>query len=64
MSSVASDKLVPFGQIFVLDNILVTLIVKEWATFFLCLIDFSVDRCKYSESPVLLLWIGSRTKSF
>lgn len=30
MSSVTSDKLVPFGQIFVLDNIFGTLTVKEW----------------------------------
>ena len=50
MSSVASDKIVPFGQSFVLDDILVTLTFKEWVTFFLCLIDSSVDGCKYNES--------------
>ena len=52
MSSVASDKIVPFGQDFVLDDILVTLTFKEWVAFCLCLIDSSVDGCEYSESSL------------
>ena len=50
MSSVASDKIVPFGQDFVLDDMSVTLTFKEWVAFCLCLIDSSVDGCEYSES--------------
>ena len=50
MSSVASDKIVPFGQDFVLDDMSVTLTLKERVAFFLCLIDVSVDSRKYSES--------------
>ena len=50
MTSVASDKIVPFWQDFVLDDILVTLTFKEWVAFCLCLIDSSVDGCEYSES--------------
>ena len=50
MSSVAFDKIVPFGQDFVLDDIPLTLTLKERVAFFLCLIDVSVDSRKYSES--------------
>lgn len=50
MTSVASDKIVPFWQDFVLDDILVTLTFKEWVAFSLCLIDSSVDGREYSES--------------
>lgn len=50
MSAVPFDKVVPFGQDFVFDDMLVTFTFKEWVTFFLCLIDSSVDRCEYSES--------------
>lgn len=50
MSSVAFDKIVPFGQNFVLDDMPVTLTLKERVTFFLCLIKVSVDSRKYSES--------------
>ena len=50
MSSVAFDKIVPFGQEFVLDDIPLTLTLKERVAFFLCLIDVSVDRRKYCES--------------
>lgn len=50
MTSVASDKIVPFGQDFVLDDMSVTLTFKEWVAFCLCLIDSSVDGCEYSES--------------
>ena len=49
MSSVAFDKIVPFGQDFVLDDIPLTLTLKERVAFFLCLIDVSVDSCKYCE---------------
>lgn len=38
MSSVAFDKIVPFGQNFVLDDMPVTLTLKERVAFFLCLI--------------------------
>ena len=50
MSSVAFDKIVPFGQDFVLDDMPLTLTLKEWVVFFLCLIDVSVDSRKYCES--------------
>ena len=50
MSSVAFDKIVPFGQEFVLDDIPLTLPLKERVAFFLCLIDVSVDSRKYRES--------------
>lgn len=50
MSSVAFDKIVPFGQEFVLDDIALTLTLKERVAFFLCPIDVSVDSRKYSES--------------
>ena len=50
MSSVAFDKIVPFRQDFVLDDIPLTLTLKERVAFFLCLIDVSVDRRKYCES--------------
>ena len=50
MSSVAFDKIVPFGQYFVLDDMLPTLALKERVAFFLCLIYVSVDSRKYSES--------------
>ena len=42
MSSVAFDKIVPFGQDFVIDDILLTLTLKERAAFFLCLIVYSI----------------------
>ena len=38
MSSVAFGKIVPFGQEFVLDDIPLTLTLKERVAFFLCLI--------------------------
>lgn len=50
MSSVAFDKIVPFGQNFVLDDMPVRLTLKERVAFFLCLINVSVDSRKYSES--------------
>lgn len=50
MSAVAFDKIVPFGQNFVLDDMPVTLTLKERVAFFLCLINVSVDSRKYSES--------------
>ena len=50
MSSVAFDKIVPFGQVFVLDDIPFTLTLKERVAFFLCLIYVSVDSRKYSKS--------------
>lgn len=50
MSSVAFDKIVPFWQNFVLDDMPVTLTLKERVAFFLCLIYVSVDSRKYSES--------------
>lgn len=50
MTSVTSDKIVPFGQDFVFDEMSVTLTFKEWVAFSLCLIDSSVDVCEYSES--------------
>ena len=46
MSSVAFDKIVPFGQDFVLDDMPLTLTLKERVAFFLCLIDVSVDSRK------------------
>ena len=49
MSSIAFDKIVPFGQDFVLDDILLTLALKKRVTLFLCLIDSSVDRCEHSK---------------
>ena len=49
MSSVASDKIVPFGQDFVLDDMPLTLPLKERVAFFLCLIYVSVDSRKYCE---------------
>ena len=58
MSSVAFDKIVPFGQYFVLDDIPLTLTLKERVAFFLCLIDVSVDSRKYRESR-----LGSRRGS-
>ena len=50
MPSVAFDKIVPFGQDFVLDDMPVTLTFKERVAFFLCLINVSVDSRKYNES--------------
>ena len=50
MSSVAFDKIVPFGQDFVLDDIPLTFTLKERVAFFLCLIYVSVDSRKYSKS--------------
>ena len=50
MSSVAFDKIVPFGQNFVLDDMPVRFTLKERVAFFLCLINVSVDSRKYSES--------------
>ena len=50
MSLVAFDKIVPFGQDFVFDDMPCTLAFKKWVTFFLCLIDSSVDRCEHGES--------------
>ena len=50
MSSVAFDKIVPFGQEFVSDDIPLTLTHKERGVFFLCLIYVSVNSRKYSES--------------
>ena len=49
MSSVAFDKIVPFGQDFVLDDVPCTLTFKERVALCLCLIDSSVDRCAYSK---------------
>ena len=49
MSSVAFDKIVPFGQDFVLDDVPCTLTFKERVALCLCLIDPSVDRCEYSK---------------
>ena len=50
MSSVAFNKIIPFGQNFVFDDMPLTLTLKERVAFFLCLIDVSVDSRKYSES--------------
>ena len=50
MSSLAFDKIVPFGQNLVLDDMPVTLTFKERVAFFLCLIIVSVDSRKYNES--------------
>lgn len=50
MSSVAFDKIVPFGQAFVLDNMLLTLTLKKRGAFFLCLVDVSVDSRKHRKS--------------
>ena len=50
MSSLAFDKIVPFGQNLVLDDMPVTLTFKERVAFFLCLIYVSVDSRKYNES--------------
>ena len=50
MSSVAFDKIVPFGQNFVLDDMPARFTLKERVAFFLCLINVSVDSRKYSES--------------
>ena len=55
MSSVVFDKIVPFWQNFVLDDMPVTLTLKERVSFFLCLINVSVDSRKYGESR-----LGSR----
>ena len=52
MSTVAINKIVPFRQDFVLDDIPCTLTFKEWAAFCLCLIDSSVDSRKHSESSL------------
>lgn len=62
MSSVAFDKIVPFGQNFVLDDMPVTLTLKERVAFFLCLINVSVDSRKYSE-PRLGSCLGSHIAS-
>ena len=58
MSSVAFDKIVPFGQEFVLEDMPLTLTLKEWVAFFLCLIVVSVDCRKHSE-PRLGCRLGS-----
>ena len=58
MSSVAFDKIVPFGQDFVLDDMPLTLPLKERVAFFLCLIYVSVDSRKYCE-PRLGSCLGS-----
>ena len=50
MSSVAFDKIVPFGQILVLDDMPLTLTLKERVAFLLCLINVSVDIRKHRES--------------
>lgn len=50
MSSVAFNKIVPFGQNFVFNDMPLTLTLKERVAFFLCLIYVSVDSRKYSES--------------
>ena len=50
MLSAAFNKVVPFGQQLIFDDMPLNLTFKEWAAFFLCLIDFSVDRCKYCET--------------
>ena len=50
MSSVAFNKIIPFGQNFVFDDMPLTLTLKERVAFFLCLIYVSVDSRKYSES--------------
>ena len=49
MSSVAFDKIVPFEQNFVLDDMPFALTLKERVPLCLCLIDSSVDRCEYSK---------------
>ena len=58
MSSVAFDKIVPFGQYFVLDDMPLKFPLKERVAFFLCLIYVSVDSRKNSESC-----LGSRLGS-
>ena len=58
MLSVAFDKIVPFGQNFVFDDMPLALILKERVAFFLCLIDIYVDSRKYSE-PRLGSCLGS-----
>lgn len=49
MSSVIFDKIVPFGHAIILDDIPVTLALKERVTYFLRLINGSVDRCEYCK---------------
>ena len=60
MSSVAFDKIVPFGQDFVLDDVPCTLTFKERVALCLCLIDSSVDRCEYSK-PCLVLALDANS---
>ena len=50
MSSVAFDKVVPFWEDFVFDDIPLALTLKERVAFFLCLIYVPVDRREYGES--------------
>lgn len=50
MSSFTFDKIVPVGQNFVFDDMSITLTLKEWVAFSLCLIDVSVNSRKYCES--------------
>lgn len=50
MTSVAFDKIVPFGQEIVLDDMPITLTLKERVAFFLCFICISVDSRKNSKS--------------
>ena len=50
MSSFAFDKIVPFWQDFILDDMPFTLALKERVSLFLCLIDASVDRCEDGQS--------------
>ncbi len=50
MSSVGFDKIIPFEQEFVLDDVSVALTFKELVALSFCLIDSSVDGSKHSES--------------
>ena len=53
MSSVAIDKVAPFWQYFVLVDMPLTLVLKEWVALCFCLIESSVDRCEHSSPPDL-----------
>ena len=62
MSSDAFDKIIPFGQHFFLDDMPLTLTLKERVGVFLCLIHVSVDSRKYNESR-LGSHLGSQTQT-
>lgn len=51
MSSVAFNKIIPFWQNFVFDDIPCAHTFKEWVTYFFCLIDTSVD-CGTSRGAI------------